>query len=273
MTICVAVSVGEGLVMAADSATTLEGELQTPTGKQHSVLKTFIYGNKLTQIKDYPIGIMSWGLASIEDRTILSLIMEFEHSYPDMKLNPGYTVRSVADDFLKFFEPKYKNYCQSVGTNPTLGLYIGGYSASQFFSEAFHVEWPATPRWTVVRLQQANGRPNFGANWFGQKRALTRLVLGYDLEQLEDLLKRGVNKKTIEDSINSQVAHMPLVFDGMPIQDAIDFAAYATAVTIGWFRFAIGASLCGGDVDIAVITPSGFHWAQRKEWTIKGARI
>jgi hypothetical protein len=81
VTICIAVSVGEGLVLAADSAVTLEGDTQTPAGVQRQILNSFSFGNKVTQLKDYPIGIMTWGTGSLEDRSILSLILEFEFGY------------------------------------------------------------------------------------------------------------------------------------------------------------------------------------------------
>jgi len=32
--------------------------------------------------------------------------------------------------------------------------------------------------------------------------------------------------------------------------------------------YGLGAQLCGGDIDIAVITPNRFDWAQRKRWSI-----
>jgi hypothetical protein len=55
----------------------------------------------------------------------------------------------------------------------------------------------------------------------------------------------------------------------MPLQDAIDFAEYAVEVVVGRFRFGHGPPLCGGDTDIAVVTPGNFEWAKRKLWVIK----
>ena len=88
MTICVAVKVAEGLVLAADSASTLIGSYSTPQGPMQGVVQTFEYANKLAHIKDYPIGVLSWGTGSLGDRSIQSLIMEWEHSYPDLTANP-----------------------------------------------------------------------------------------------------------------------------------------------------------------------------------------
>ena len=58
----------------------------------------------------------------------------------------------------------------------------------------------------------------------------------------------------------------PVSFDGMPIQEAIDYAEYLVKTVIGRFRFTLGPELCGGDVDIAVVTPQAFTWVQRKSW-------
>ena len=98
--------------------------------------------------------------------------------------------------------------------------------------------------------------------------ALVRLVNGFDPAALNQLVVRGADAAIVQQWVNDRVAELPLVFDGMPLQDAIDFADYAVRVVIGRYRFAQGAQLCGGDVDIAVITPSAFRWAQKKRWGI-----
>ena len=87
MTICVAVKVAEGLVFAADSTTSLEGRKVDDQGNmvQAGIVQTFEHASKVTQVKDYPIGVMSWGAASIGPRTIQSLIMEFEYDYKEIR--------------------------------------------------------------------------------------------------------------------------------------------------------------------------------------------
>jgi len=87
MTICVSVKVAEGLVLAADSAVMLSGKIKTPQGEAEGIIQTFQYANKVTHFKDYPIGIMNWGSGSIGDRSIQSLILEFEYGYPNKAKN------------------------------------------------------------------------------------------------------------------------------------------------------------------------------------------
>ena len=121
----------------------------------------------------------------------------------------------------------------------------------------------------MVRKNKPDGNPDFGANWYGQTGTLIRLIKGYDLVSLDELIKRGADKAIIQQWVNDNASEMRLIFDGMPIQDAVDFADYAVQVTIGAFRFMAGPPLCGGNIDIAVITPAAFHWAKRKQWSIK----
>lgn len=268
MTVCVSVKVAEGLVLAADSAVMLSGKIKTPQGEAEGIIQTFQYANKVTRFKDYPIGIMNWGSGSIGDRSIQSLIMEFEYGYPTKAQNKSYNINVIADELLKFITKRY-NLAYPKEPKPPLGLFIGGFSAKKFFPDEFSYEFPKSTAWNEVRPNTPDGRPSFGSNWFGQIDALIRLFKGYDLGSLGELVKRGVDKKIIEKWIQDAVSELLIVFNGMPLQDAIDYAEYAVQVVIGRFRFGPGPPLCGGDIDIAVVTPGNFEWAKRKLWVIK----
>jgi hypothetical protein len=268
MTICVSVKVAEGMVLAADSAVMLSGKIKTPQGEGEGIIQTFQYANKVTHFKDYPIGIMNWGSGSIADRSIQSLIMEFEYGYPSKAKNKSYNVKAIADELLKFIKKRYDAAYQKE-PKPLLGLFIGGYSANNFFPDDFMYEFPQSPTWNQVRPNMPDGRPSFGSNWFGQIDALVRLFKGYDVGSLEELIKRGVDRKIIEKWVQDAVSELLIIFNGMPLQDAIDYAEYAVQVVVGRFRFGFGPPLCGGDIDIAVVTPGNFEWAKRKLWAIK----
>ena len=256
--------------MAADSAVTLHGQIQTPSGVADTVVQQFNFANKVTRFKDYPIGLMSWGLASISDRSIQSLIMEFEHTYQSAKgLAEPFTVNGIADDLLAFMKDRYETAYTDPNSRPVLGMLVGGYSKNEFFADAYTCELSsANAAWTQTRPKKTDGRPSFGANWFGQTQPLQRLIKGHDPRGLSELVARGADAAIIQKWVDDNASEFPLVFDGMPLQDAIDFANYAIQVVIGAFRFGIGPQLCGGAVDIAVITPTTFRWAQRKQWAI-----
>ena len=264
MTICLSVKVADGLVLAADSMATLIGSVNTPQCIQTHVLKTYTHANKLTRFKQSPIGIMFWGAGAIRARSIQSLIMEFEFG----AVADGTSVRAVAGELVEFLQKPY-NATFLGGNGPELGVYVGGYPAGRFFPEAYVSVFP-----NAVPLREiepdVNGQPRFGVNWFGQERPIFRLMKGYDPLAMDELVKRGAPAPLVRQWMDDNVGFMPLVIEGMPIQDAIELASFLAEVTIGWSRFAAGAAACGGDVDIAVITPARFGWASRKRWPMLG---
>ncbi|OPX22814.1 MAG: hypothetical protein B1H03_03430 [Planctomycetales bacterium 4484_113] len=271
MSICVSVRVAEGLVLAADSANVLLG-LLSPQQKEPSIIQTFEYANKVCQIGNLPIGVMTWGNAAIKDRTIQSLIMELEYEYADMLRERDYSVKTITQTLLEFTRERYdKAYPERPGQEqrPTIGVLVGGYSYRQFYSELYTFTLPNGEELDVVRPDKPDGTPSFGVNWFGSGEALTRLIKGFDPKVLDDLVQRGIDRDAIERWAKEAVGELPLIFDGMPLQDAIDFANFAVQLTIGVCRFRAGPAVCGGQVDIAVITPDNLHWAQRKQWAIK----
>ncbi len=276
MTICVSVKVAEGLVFAADSVTTLLGAIKTPQGTQEGAIQMFEFANKVTQVKDYPIAVMSWGAASISDRTIQSLVMEFEYNYPFAQENQGYKVEKVASELVTFignrYDAKYPHKDDKGQPNkqrPVLGLAIGGYSDKEFFADQFNIEFPRKEKLDISRPNKPDGSPNFGANWYGQGGALFRLIKGFDQASIKKLVERGADKDIVQKWIDDNVSELQIIFDGMPLQDAIDFANYAARVVIGISRFGMGAPTCGGDIDIAVMRPNNFDWASQKQWAIK----
>jgi len=270
MTICIAVRVAEGLVLAADSAVVLQGQAKTPDGTiVETIIQNFSFANKVTHFKDYPVGVLNWGIGSIKARSIQSLIMEFEYTYPQKGKSRAYTVRKIAEDLVTFIRKRYDEaYPATLPMRPGLGFLVGGYSDKGFFADEFVYQFPKSTEWRTVRPDLPDGSPSFGVNWYGMTDALQRLVLGYDRNAMAELVKRGADLAMVQKWIKDNVAQLPLVFDGMPLQDAIDFAEYAVQVVIGRFRFGLGPPLCGGDVDIAVVTPDAFRWAKRKQWGI-----
>jgi len=271
MTICVSVKIAEGLVFAADSAVMLQQATMVGNQAQVGIIQNFNYANKVTQVKDYPIGVMSWGLGSIGERSIQSLIMEFEHDYPSTSDNKGYHVEKVATELIDFIRQRYDNVYPASQSQPLppdhrkLGFIIGGYSSKEFFAEQYTFSFPDSTALEHVRPNKSD----FGVNWYGAVDALVRLIKGYDLASLEALVQRGVDKDILRKWLDENISELPIIFQGMPIQDAIDFAEYCVQVVIGRYRFGPGPALCGGAIDIAVIRPLSYKWARRKQWAIK----
>jgi hypothetical protein len=264
MTVVVAVKVNDGLVLAADSAVAVHGG---PTGQPPGILKTYDYGRKLSHIKDYPIGTLSWGVSLLGSRTIESLINEYEFSLPPAKDAGGFQVREIADNLRAFLQERYEVQYGPLSPRgqPSLGVLVSGYSDGRYFPEQYLFEFPATPELQVRRPNKENGEPDFGVDWFGLTDAITRLIKGAD-PRLATVF--GQRLETSPDEAWQSLAQFeyPIAFEGMPLQDAIDLAVYLVEMTIGRYRFVVGAPLCGGAVDVAVVTPRGFTWVYRKNW-------
>lgn len=265
MSICVSVKVAEGLVLAADSTSTIIGELEDQAGnKQVGVLQTFQNASKITQIKDYPIGVMSWGIGAVGGRSLESLVAEFGNNLPMRENTPTFSVDDLANRLFRSIMDQYeKAHPDASGERPILGLFIGGYSTGRFFPDLRGVTIPHESRLVEI-IPDPPGKHRFGAAWFGLTDAIVRFHWGRD-DALQGVLKdTGKFDDAQTSKIMSQFQY-PVIFDGMPLQDAIDYAEFLVSIVIGRFRFCIGPALCGGDIEVAAITAQrGFEWIMRK---------
>ena len=265
MSICVSVNVGEGLVLAADSTSTIEGAI---AGQSPGVLNTYEHATKLCQVKDYPIGVATWGIGSVGARTVASLVGEFSNDLPLAKERKNYQAKEIADELFDFVKQKYLEAFKSQEIEipgkkgPALGMLIAGYGDGMFFPDQYAALLPAEGELKSARLA---AHSQFGANWYGLTDAILRLHKGFAPELRGALIQQKQWKPEEADEFLRRFEY-PVVFDGMPLQDAIDFAVYLIGVVIGRFRFVVGAPVCGGQIDVAVMTPGRFTWVQEKKW-------
>ena len=177
-----------------------------------------------------------------------------------------YSVREIANGLLKHVKDFYsKEFSGPVSSQKLpLGILVSGFSSGKFFPEQWLVDLPRSDELTEIRPDK-DGKPDFGANWFGLVDAINRLHWGRDDSAIDILANHF---KVTPDEIRNLLSRLqyPVLFGGMPLQDAIDYALYLVNVVIGRFRFVAGAPLCGGEIDVAVITPGGFTWIRRKSW-------
>lgn len=278
MSIVVVVKVSEGLVLGADSAATLTGQVRDPQGTTlNGVLKTFYNAKKLLQIGDFPIGVLSWGNAFIGPRTLESHIREWEHeqhwsSIEDLTALRDiseFKVRDCAEELrthlLQVYAQEYGN--QEQIQEPATGVIVAGYSKGAFFPEIWRFVVP-TDREVHNQRPDRDGKPDFGASWFGVTEPIVRLHFGRDA-QLPQIIaeKFDIPLEEIEKELSG--LQYPIAFPQMPLQDAINYANYMLNVVIGRYRFVMGAELCGGQIDIAVITENKFEWIAQKSWRLE----
>src|SRR5450830_1620814 len=104
VTVAIVVQVSEGLVLATDSAMAVQGELAIP-GKapQTGLLKVYNSATKIVQLRDWPLGIVTFGLGQIRNRTIESHVQEFADGQPPEQPT---SIVQVAQDLHAFIEAR-----------------------------------------------------------------------------------------------------------------------------------------------------------------------
>jgi len=277
MSVGIVVKVSEGLVLGTDSAAALYGRIEGPGGVQEGIVKIFHNANKLLQIGDFPIGLLTWGQAFIGMRTIESLVRQWEHDngwqsreeYKETYSEEPYAVKVCAE---RLYEHLAKAYDEQFGSlpeqqRPGLGVVIAGYSEQAFFPEIWRFVLPVDKE-VVNQRPDRDGKPDFGANWFGLTDAIVRLHWGRDDAVIKLISERfGIPEQEVLETLNSLQYQIP--FAVMPLQDAIEYAHYMINVAVGRYRFVAGPELCGGKIDVAAITQREFRWISRKSWRLE----
>lgn len=262
MTIVASVKVRDGIVLATDSMAQIS--VRTDSG-QKAVAKTYCNAKKLFHIQELPIGVMTFGLGNIGNRSIESLTVEFSRDLQKHVAAP-FTLEAISGGLLKFVSAIYTETFKAISLEQRqkelrLGFFIGGYSPGKFLAEEWEFELPASDKSKLVRPEEA-----VGASWRGIILPFARMHNGYDPRIPVVLKQKGVSGAIVDQIFSSGKWGMPVAYDGMPLQDAINFAKHIVETTIGAATFELGATTCGYPIQIAVVLPDeGWKWIQKPE--------
>jgi hypothetical protein len=275
MSIGILVSVHDGLVLAADSASTLSiirpGPVQTQPMQQ--TVNVYNNANKIANLlKGRPIGCVAFGSGSIGNASISTLLKDFRVRLYK-KEEPGfneetYKMQDVATSLSNFLRKRVAELKPS-DAKPTIGIMVAGYSAGETLGEG----WTVTIENGESRdpiLLRAQG--DVGINWGGEQESISRLVLGFSpaLPQLlGSILKPPLPPNEMQRLTQAlqNTLNAPLAFAPMPIQDAIDLAEWLVHTASMFSRFTPGPPSVGGPVESAAITKhEGFKWVRRKHY-------
>lgn len=270
MTICISIKVPDGLVLAADSMSSYT--VLNPATQGWDVVQSYSYAHKVVQIGNAQMGVLVWGQSSLQRRSMQNLIEEFSGGHLAQNTQPA--VEATANALAGFMKQIYEQDYPDPQKRPILGFLVGGYDDSSPFARQWGFEFPTTAS-PVEVLPNVSNQPQFGVQWFGQNDALIRLYYGFDARLIQALKDKGFDPAAVDNFFSTQnlfALKIPyeIIFDGMPLQDAIDLAAYLIHIVKGRFRFVVGPKVCGGPVDIAVTKRNSFDWIRHKKLAHEG---
>ncbi|MFL5281328.1 MAG: hypothetical protein ACJ8AW_10095 [Rhodopila sp.] len=260
MTIIVSVKINDGIVLAADSAGTMNSG------------HVYTHANKITHLcHDLPVAAMSTGSGGIGNESVETLLKDLRRrfaglvpAFADWRLDPEtYTVEQVATRLRAFLFEEKAAIC---GAETNIQLRVCGYSAGHPLAEVWEVNMT---QHTCAPPRCIMDESSFGVLWDGQYEALNRLVLGLGYDIGSALVRHGIPAHHAPELQAKLITDLyaTLAVPAMPIQDAVDLARFLVETTIGFIRFAVFLpKSVGGAIGIAAITKhEGFRWMQRAE--------
>jgi 20S proteasome alpha/beta subunit len=261
MTVLVSVKINDGLVMAADSASSFASGL------------IYHHAQKIVNLKKgLPIGAMVTGAGGIGNESIDTLLKDLRRrfsgkdlAHSDWTLDPtACTVGQVALRVREFlFEEKSRPHRADVWTK----VRICGYSAGRPLAEVWEVQLQGADCGPPTQVQAEH---EFGPRWDGEYEALDRLVFGLGTRFNEISMKHGLTMAQAAEARDKLAPELYelLFLEAMPIQDAVDLARFLVQTTIGFVKFSVGrAKTVGGPIEIAAITKhEGFKWIERRHF-------
>jgi hypothetical protein len=277
----------EGVVLGADSTTTYDN-----SGNPHfynNAQKLFEIGVNCTW------GLVTWGLGGLavnSHRTLAAILAD------DLQKKPPQAPIEIAERWIDLFWPLYSAspqllpfmqrcqalhamaaYSPTVPPSPTVRTqdeqleYVSlrnGLTAG--FCIAGYVESERKPAAFEVIFDPTGGKPvtnplNMGFSFWGAPNMIQRLILGCD-DGLKDSILNSPKWVGTEPELTALISSHQLAHAfTIPIRDAIDFVHACIYSTIKAMKFSSLSQICGGPIELAVITTDRkFRWVRHKPW-------
>jgi len=240
MSLVVATYVPEGIAMASDSRQSVTISGKSPDGKEFNVetvnsdavTKTFL-------LEKQKVGISNFGQDLLGGVPMASHIKRFSEEI----LKDTDDVEAIARKLVDFIAKKFGE--------ADCGFHVCGYKKDGKVSVPY-VFYCHVGRNEVSRKNlKTDSSLAYGATWSGQA----------------DIISGLVNPVVVADPAGAQKVlrgTAPIIWDAMPLQDAIDFSVFAIRTTIDTIRFQARPKNVGGPVDVLVITPDEAKFIKNK---------
>lgn len=272
LTIAISIKVNDGLVFAADSASSII--INDPTGSS-GVINVYDNANKVFNLhKQIPVGAITWGAGSIGLSSTTTLVKDFRElitTNPEHRIDPqSYTVEDIAR---KFYEYIYtEGYLIEFASwdpirRPALGFIIGGYSTGAKMADVWKID--ILEGGFCQGPQRIRQEDECGLDWNGVPDPISRIIMGYSPQFPQILSMAGIEPQKIAEVFQLANLHLqsPMIIPAMPIQDAIDIAYFLVDLTTKYVKYNPGPPTVGGPIEIATVTKhEGFKWITRKHY-------
>lgn len=282
VTIAVCYLSPEGFVLGADSTSTyLTGA--TPHYFNHAQ-KIFEIG------QDSTLAIVTWGLGGLQVKSHRFLVACLAD---DLEKKKPKNVKEVADRWTAQFWDAYttglatdiarvkslaaqqpfssgaldarteeeEKELNDLSQALVAGFCLGGYVKSDRSPSAYVVVFdPLAAKPTPQSLPM---HTPFG---WGAPNMIKRLIIGIDDGLKSEILACGKwtgTQQELDALVSQYVLSQPI----LPIRDAVDFVHTCVHSTIKAFKFSNLAQICGGPIELAVVTVDrNFRWVRHKTW-------
>lgn len=280
MTIAACYLSPEGVVLGPDSAATFG-----PTNHFMHEQKIFEIGKR----GESRLGLVMWGLAAFDEISYRTLIARFSDTVAE---DSGVSIELLAQRWSEMFWGTYtsqfanlielfKELSQPGDTSADLdeqrdelahamsgGFCLGGYALPGRTPEAYAITYSIQQDAPNID-KLAMGKPRF----WGQPNMLQRLSMGIAIDTYMGILDaRDQDGQlrwhgTSEDLIQIiEENRLGIPSRHLPIREAIDWVHSSIYTTIKAMKFANLPPVCGGPIEVAVITSDRhFRWVRHKE--------
>lgn len=276
MTIAACYVSSEGVVFGADSTVTVTGPGRS--------MRHYDHAQKIFQIgEESGLGVAFWGLAALPNTSHRTMVARLSDTLRDA--HPVNSVAAAAVGWRDLFWSEYSSQLAPVRqqaaalaglllpTDPeraelnsllqrfTVGFCLGGCLPPTRDPAAFELLFDPTLTAPPQPRPLAVGVPGF----WGQPNLIGRLVYGID-PRLFAAIGGSPHWQGTQDQLLELVRayNLSTVHD-LPIREAIDWVFTAIYATNQAFKFSNLPPVCGGPVEIAVITTDrSFRWVRHK---------
>lgn len=263
MSIIVSVKVNDGIILGADSATQIWGEIE---GVGPGVAQVYYNSRKIFRLANLPIAVAVYGIGNIKERSVQNIIAEYSEGLEGKKKGSVDEIsRQLWAAFNEAYTEAFNSFPQS--KRPGLGFFVAGYSDNSNLSDEREWRFPDKPEITPVRPPE-----QYGASWRGISIPFSRLHKGFDPRCQNDILALGLtdDKKDEIQQIFKKY-ESPVVFHGMPLSVAVQYAQFILDTTINLVYFEAGPPTCGHPVSIIAIPNRGEpKWIRKIKLEAKG---